>query len=68
MAYDINVSSRSTCSTYVSNIITVLKGSFCTDLHKYHLVQFIKMLINISYYISMILLGQKCLYMIIILY
>ena len=68
MAYDINVSSRSTCSTYVSNIITVLKGSFCTDLHNYHLAQFIKMLINTSYYISLILLGQKCLYMIIILY
>ena len=68
MTYDVNVNPRSTCSTYVNNIDTVLKGSFCRYLHKYHFVQFIKMLIDISYYISLILLGQKCLYMIIVLY
>ena len=68
MTYDVYVNPRSTCSTYVSNIDTVLKGSFCKYLHKYHFVQFIKMFLNISYYISLILLGQKCLFMIIILY
>ena len=69
MVYAVNVHARRTCSLNVSNINTVYKGSLCTNHHKYYIAPFIIMLINVFYYISLLLADQKILYsMIIILY
>ena len=69
MVYAVNVHARRTCSLNVSNINTVYKGSLCTNHHKYYIAPFIIMLINVFYYISLLLADQKVLYiMIIIIY
>ena len=69
MVYAVNVHARRTSSLNVSNINTVYKGSICTNHHKYYIAPFIIMLINVFYYISLLLADQKILYiMIIILY
>ena len=59
IVYAVDVNARRTCSSNVSNISTTYKGSLSTNLHKYHIIQCIIILINVFHYISLLLVDKE---------